>query len=120
MISFLAIVAVLASIGAASYVAAQSSLGNPKHGQAIYEELCLRCHGAKLDGAGPEAQYLKIRPADLQSLSSRVKSDWELMVIIAHGVMFTPMHGFRDVLTEQDMRDVLSYLRHMAPFKPIS
>ncbi len=103
----------------ASLAIAQNRSGNPKHGQAVYEQLCLRCHGQKLDGRGPEAKFLTVPPADLQSLSSRTKSDWEMFITIAHGVMFTPMHGFRDVLSEQDIRDVLSYIRMEAPFKPV-
>lgn len=112
--------AALLVIFCASWAIAQVPSGNPKHGEKIYQQLCLRCHGEKLDGRGPEAQYLKVAPADLQSTSSRVKSDWELLVIVAHGVMFTPMHGFRDVLTEQDIKDVVSYIRVEAPFKPVA
>lgn len=103
-----------------SWVIAEMGTGSPVHGKAIYEQLCLRCHGPKLDGHGPDAQYLKIAPANLQSLSTRTKSDWELLIVISHGIMFTPMHGFRDLLHEQDMKDVLAYLRTEAPFKPLA
>jgi mono/diheme cytochrome c family protein len=107
-------------ICSASSVIAEASKGNPKRGADIYRALCLRCHGEKLDGHGPEAQYLKIAPANLQSLSSRLKSDWELLVILSQGVMFTPMHGYRDLLNEPDMKDILSYIRTEAPFKPLT
>ncbi len=103
-----------------SWVVAANSSGDQKRGQVIYELLCLRCHGDKLDGKGPDAGLQSAPPANLLSLSSRIKSDWELFVIIAHGVMFTPMHGYRDLLSEQDTHDVLSYIRTMAPFKPIT
>ncbi|HET8760017.1 MAG TPA: c-type cytochrome [Nitrospiria bacterium] len=62
---------------------AETGFGNPKRGKQIYEQLCARCHGMKLDGHGPEAPSLRSAPADLQSLSSRTKSDWELLVIIS-------------------------------------
>jgi mono/diheme cytochrome c family protein len=107
-------------LGFASSVIAEVSQGNPKRGGDIYRELCLRCHGEKLDGHGPEAQYLKIAPANLQSLSSRIKSDWELLIVLSHGVMYTPMHGYRDLLNEQEMKDVLSFIRTEAPFKPLA
>jgi cytochrome c oxidase cbb3-type subunit 3 len=116
----ISIVAALLVIFCASWAIAQIPSSNPKRGETIYRQLCLRCHGEKLDGRGPEAQYLKVAPADLQSTSSRVKSDWELLVIVAHGLMFTPMHGFRDVLSEQDIKDVVSYIRMEAPFKPVA
>jgi mono/diheme cytochrome c family protein len=99
---------------------AESGFGNPKRGKQIFEQLCVRCHGIKLDGRGPDATSLRSAPADLQSLSSRTKSDWELLIIISYGVMYTPMHGFRDVMTEQDIKDVLSFIRMEAPFRPLA
>ncbi len=99
---------------------AENGFGNPKRGKQIFEQLCVRCHGLKLDGHGPDAPSLRSAPADLQSLSSRTKSDWELLIIISYGVMYTPMHGYRDVLTEQDVKDVLSFIRMEAPFKPLA
>ena len=49
-------------------------------------------------GRGPDAPSLRSAPADLQSLSSRTR-DWELLIIIGYGVMCTPMHGYRNLLT---------------------
>jgi cytochrome c oxidase cbb3-type subunit 3 len=98
-----------------SWVAAQMSRGNPVAGQGVYEQQCLRCHGAKLDGKGPDSQDLIVRPTDLQSPLSRSKTDWELLVAISNGVLFTPMHSFRGKLTDQQILDVLSYIRAMSP-----
>lgn len=97
-----------------SWAAGQSARGNPEAGLAIYEKQCLRCHGNKLDGKGPDSQDLIVRPANLQSQTSRSKTDWELLVTISNGVLFSPMHGFRGKLTDQQMLDVLSYIRSVA------
>lgn len=118
--SSLAVMLILLTVFSGSWVLAEKGGGAAARGKQIYEQACLRCHGQKLDGRGPDAQYLKISPADLHALSSRTKSDWELLVIISHGVMFTPMHGFRDVLSEQDIKDVLTFIRAEAPFKPLA
>lgn len=104
----------------ASWGLAQSERGNPKNGEAIYKQHCLRCHGEKLDGQGPDAKWLIVPPADLQTSKSRSKEDWELLVSIYHGVLFTPMHGFRDTLTYDQIRDVLSYIRRVAPYGGVS
>ncbi|BFU88907.1 MAG: hypothetical protein NTAFB01_00940 [Nitrospira sp.] len=104
LISFLASVAV-----------AQAILGDSKSGQGVYEQQCLRCHGAKLDGNGPDSQDLIVRPANLRSQTSRSKTDWELLVAISNGVLFSPMHSFRGKLTDQQMLDVLSYIRSVSP-----
>lgn len=103
-----------------SWVAGQPSRGNPASGQAVYEQHCLRCHGDKLDGNGPDGQGLIVRPTDLQSPASRSKTDWELLVTISNGILFTPMHSFRGKLTDQQMLDVLSYIRDVAPFDAVS
>ncbi len=103
-----------------SWVAAQGMQGNPRNGEGIYAQHCLRCHGTNLDGTGPEGRYLIVPPANLQSIRSRSKTDWELLITISHGVLFTPMHGFRERLTDEQIRDVLSYIRMMAPFDATS
>jgi len=94
--------------------------GNPKAGQGIYEQHCLRCHGSKLDGNGPDSRDLIVRPANLASSITRSKTDWELLVTIANGALFTPMHGFRGKLSDDQMLDVLSYIRSVAPFDMVS
>jgi mono/diheme cytochrome c family protein len=98
-----------------SVVFAQVIRGDAKAGQAVYEQQCLRCHGVRLDGNGPDSKDLVITPANLQSQKSRSKTDWELLVAISNGVLFSPMHGFRGKLTDQQMLDVLSYIRSVAP-----
>jgi mono/diheme cytochrome c family protein len=112
--------AVILIVAATSVVSAQTMRGNPKTGQAVYEQNCLRCHGSKLDGKGPESQDLIVRPTNLQSQASRVKTDWELLVTITNGALFTPMHSFRGKLSDEQMLDVLSYIRSMAPFDTVS
>jgi len=114
------VVAVLLVVASTSWVSAQGSRGNPKDGQVIYQQHCLRCHGEKMDGNGPDAQYLIVRPANLQSQGSRAKTDWELLVTITNGALFTPMHGFRGKLSDQQIFDVLSYIRAVAPFDAVS
>ena len=94
---------------------AQVIRGDAKAGQGVYEQQCLRCHGSRLDGNGPDSQDLIVRPADLRSEVTRSKTDWELLVSISNGVLFTPMHSFRGKLTDQQMLDVLSYIRSVSP-----
>ncbi len=112
--------AVLLIFIATSWVSAQVVRGNPKNGQTVYEQQCLRCHGSKLDGTGPDAKDLIVQPANLQSQGSRAKTDWELLVTITNGALFTPMHGFRGKLTDEQILDVLSYIRSVAPFDAVS
>ncbi|HSL04987.1 MAG TPA: cytochrome c [Nitrospiraceae bacterium] len=117
---FSVIIVVYCVMLGSSWAAGQTARGNPKEGQAVYEKNCLRCHGSKLDGNGPDSQDLIVRPANLQSPTTRSKSDWELLVAISNGVLFTPMHSFRGKLTDQHMLDVLSYIRSVSPSDIVS
>ena len=107
--------ALCAIVLGSSLAIGQTVRGNPKEGQAVYEKNCLRCHGSQLDGKGPDSQDLIVRPANLQSSIVRSKTDWELLVTISNGVLFSPMHSFRGKLTDQQMLDVLSYIRAVTP-----
>lgn len=113
-------VGVLAVIAWCSWAYAQQGLGNPKNGQAVYEQNCLRCHGEHGDGNGLEGRYLIVPPANFQAPKSRLKTDFELYTIISFGIVVSPMHGWRDRLTEEQVWDVISYIRMLAPFSPIS
>jgi cytochrome c oxidase cbb3-type subunit 3 len=104
---------------ASSWAAVQTLRGNPKEGQTVYGQYCLRCHGETFDGNGPETQYLILRPISFQSQGLLAKADWELLFTISNGILFTPMHGFLGTLTDQQMLDVLSYIRSRTPFGSI-
>ena len=116
-----ALVSLIVLLGMAGpLVFAQDRPGDPKRGKGIFLEHCSRCHGSSGSGDGPEAAYLTVPPANLLSGQSRLKSDFELYMIIAHGSIYSPMHGWNDQLTENEMWDVLEYIRFLAPFKAIA
>lgn len=103
----------------ASWVMAQSLTGNPKSGERIFQQHCVSCHGTSGDGLGPDIKELIVPPANFRSPKSRTKTDMELYLAIKQGVLFSPMHGWADRLSDQEIRDVLNYIRSLAPFNPI-
>jgi len=103
--------AVLGVLLVAGWSAAQFLPGNPMRGQVIYQQSCARCHGTTGAGDGPDAQRMVVRPADLRSPGMLLKSDLELLRSIAYGVAFSPMHEWRDQMTDQEMWDVVGYIR---------
>jgi mono/diheme cytochrome c family protein len=107
-------------VSGSSWISAQDFQGNPDRGEMIYKEHCLQCHGRLGDGNGPIAQDLIVRPRDFHLLSSRMKSDFELLIAISSGVLFSPMHSWRGRLSEEDMLDVIRYIRALAPGEAIS
>lgn len=115
------IAAVLAGIvGASGFLAAQVPSGSADKGEAIYQAHCVRCHGTHGDGRGPDAKDLVVAPQDFHEPQSRDRSDFELLVAISNGVLFSPMHSFRGKLTDEQMLDVLSYIRAISPPDSIS
>ena len=100
-----------------SWLSAQDLGGNPDRGEAIYKEQCLRCHGRLGDGNGPDAGDLIVRPSDFHTVRSREKSDFELLIAISNGVLFSPMHSWRGRLNDEQMADVIHYMRALAPLR---
>jgi mono/diheme cytochrome c family protein len=80
-------------------------------GKGVYERNCQGCHGVGGWGDGPDAQALKIAPANFHRFSSFLKSDEELLRTIEHGVVFSPMHAWRGQLTDGEMQDAVAYIR---------
>ena len=112
--------ALLAVVVTSSWLSAQSLQGNPKRGQALYEQHCLRCHGSSGDGLGPEARGLIVPPANFHLGKHAMKTDQELFIAISDGVLFSPMHGWRGRLSRDEIMDVIGYLRVVVPFLPVS
>ncbi len=86
-------------------------------GQAIYKNNCIRCHGINGEGNGPDAKTLTVPPANFQSAESKMKSEHDLHSAVVWGLAFSPMHKWFDKLTPQEMRAVIQYIRHIAPFQ---
>lgn len=102
-------------IVASSSVLAETRSGNLKDGQKLYQQHCLRCHGARLDGNGPDAASLRVRPTNFHTYLSRVKGELELEVTIRRGKQLTAMHEWDTSLIDQQIYDLLAYLRSAVP-----
>ncbi|MEO5865375.1 MAG: cytochrome c [Nitrospiraceae bacterium] len=93
---------------------AQEYPADTTRGKGVYERHCQACHGVGGWGDGPDAQALKVAPANFHRFSSFLKSDEELLRTIEFGVVFSPMHSWRGQLTDEEMQDVVSYVRLLA------
>jgi mono/diheme cytochrome c family protein len=102
-----------------SWALAQSHSGTTKSGEQIFQQHCAGCHGTTGDGLGPDIKELIVPPANFLAPKARARTDRELYLAIKQGVLFSPMHGWADRLSEQEIRDVLNYIRTFAPFNPL-
>jgi cytochrome c oxidase cbb3-type subunit 3 len=96
-------------------VLAQTQLSTTDRGQRIYQRNCLHCHGVMLDGKGPDAASLSVPPANFHTYLSRLKEDAELEKTIKQGKQFLDMHNWEDTLTDEQVHDLIAYIRSAAP-----
>ncbi|MEP6935625.1 MAG: cytochrome c [Nitrospirota bacterium] len=82
-------------------------------GRVIYSTTCIRCHGVEGRGNGP----MKFTPpvADLTSPAVQGKLDARLFKSVHDGKSSTAMGAWREVLTDDEIWDVLAYVRTLAP-----
>ncbi len=87
--------------------------GNFKEGRALYLKHCKVCHGPEGKGDG----YTHFNPpvADLTVSRIHKKSDKELWESIHMGVPNTAMGMWRFVLSDEEIANVLAYVRSLAP-----
>jgi mono/diheme cytochrome c family protein len=85
-------------------------------GRRIYDEACKACHG--LDGTG--AGVMKFRPpaADLTSPQVQAKLDSGLYTAIHEGRANTAMGAWKYALSDEEIRNVLSYVRTFRVSQP--
>ena len=98
-----------------SWVMAQ---GRTARGQVLYDEHCARCHGLTGKGDGPEAAKLTVPPANFHTARSKAKTDFELLTTISYGIAFSPMHAWRGKITDDELLELVRYLRELAPYTP--
>ncbi len=95
----------------------------PQAGEKVYRERCWFCHGEKGDGNGPVADALDPRPRDFtlgvyklrSTASGELPTDEDLFRTITRGIPGTAMPEWGPYLSEQERRDVIQYLKALAP-----
>jgi DMSO reductase family type II enzyme heme b subunit len=97
--------------------------GDADRGVEIYTTRCILCHGEEGDGLGPAAERLNPPPRDFTLGQYKIKTtgfddivsnDEDLFRMINDGMPQTAMPGWGDMLSEQDIWDVIAYLKTFA------
>ncbi|MCP9440929.1 MAG: cytochrome c [Nitrospira sp.] len=83
--------------------------GDPVSGREIYVNVCSRCHG--VDGKGVRGIRLVSPPADLTSADVQGRLDGALFKRIHEGKPNTPMGAWQHALSDEEIWDVVAYLR---------
>lgn len=87
------------------------SAASASTGQVLFSIECATCHGK--DGRSPThiGQSMYPRVPDLGSSEVQSWSDPELFWIIAHGVRLSGMPGFRQFNTDEQLWNLVHYIR---------
>lgn len=87
--------------------------GTVAAGRAIYQRLCLVCHGAQGAGDGPAAFTMNPRPLDL-AVHVPLHAPGEHFHWISEGIPGTSMPGWRSQLSDTERWQVVRYLYALA------
>ena len=91
-------------------------------GERIYRQRCAVCHGPDGQGNGPAAPSLIPRPRDFTQGQYKYKStppgqppsEADLIHTVAHGLQASAMPYWKDLLTETEIREVVSFIKSLA------
>ncbi len=99
--------------------------GDASKGKEIYDKRCTWCHGPDGDGAGAAQDRLNPPPRDFtygnykiktSSFDSMTPNDEDVFRMIRDGMPGTAMPGWSDLLSEQEMWDLVAYVKSFVSF----
>jgi len=87
--------------------------GDPEMGKRIYDKNCTICHGPGGKGKGMITKMYDMEPADHTDASSMNRmSNEKIYSIISDGTKGAKlMPGWKDILSDKEIEDVISYIR---------
>lgn len=93
---------------------AASSDSQLQRGQKLFAQLCAGCHGPRGDGKGHVAEGIAGHPSNFTNpAEAAFYSEQARLQIIRKGISGTPMMGWENVLTEEDILAVYGYVRSL-------
>lgn len=95
--------------------------GNVNRGEKLYMTTCVTCHGAKGDGKGPRAYFIRPKPRNFIDPAFRASFNRpSIYAAVANGRLGSEMPAWSKVLSEQEMVDVSEFVfrRYIRPAKP--
>ena len=101
----------------------QAKPGNAENGETVYMKRCVWCHGEEGDADSPAAEYLLPPPRDFTAglykfktspFSEDFANDGDIFRMIKDGMPGTAMPGWSNILSEQDMWDLVTYIKALA------
>ncbi len=82
-------------------------------GKLVFDTNCSACHGADAKGDGPAGASLNPKPANLQNTAKQTSAQyihWVVSVGGASAGLNAAMPAFKDVISEEDIWRIATYL----------
>jgi len=107
------VVMVVLAMGFFAFKTFDAQGGHSQKGKALYAEHCLNCHGPTGKGDGPLARDLPKRPANISEKLDGLFEVESLLInsVIMGGKPDAGMPAYKGVLSKQDAKDILAYIR---------
>lgn len=87
-------------------------------GKTLFAANCASCHGEAGLGDGKMGEQMKVKPANLTDANwKHGSSDGEIYTIIRDGIKTAGMQSFGPKLTEDQIWDLVNYIRSIGPAK---
>jgi len=112
------------ALASGAHLAAQPAdvASQTARGKTVYDAHCVECHGANGKGDGPAAALLTPRPRDFTSGKYKIRStetgsiptDDDLIRSVSQGLYGSAMPGWKGILSESDIRDVVAYAKSLS------
>ncbi|MBI4640847.1 MAG: cytochrome c [Candidatus Tectomicrobia bacterium] len=85
---------------------------NPQRGKEIYQAKCYFCHGYNGDGKTTASRVLSPRPRNFRDPGeAKGLSDERIFQAIRSGRSGTAMMAYREELSDQEIYDLMAYLK---------
>ncbi|MDQ6982864.1 MAG: c-type cytochrome [Mariprofundus sp.] len=100
--------------------------GDAENGKIIYEKRCIWCHGGDGDGSGAAEKFLNPPPRNFEDgqykfkttgFDDMVPNDEDNFRMVRDGMPGTAMPGWKALLSEQEMWDVVQYVKTFAGYE---
>lgn len=82
-----------------------------QRGGLLFQQNCAFCHGADATGKNWIGSFMEPHARDLTNTGITMRQNQQLLQLIRNGLPNTSMPAWKHVLKDQQIKDIISYLK---------